>query len=38
MDDLLKQLNPSSSQIQRAKEKQMQHFQSVNKTYPYLEY
>jgi hypothetical protein len=38
MDDLLKQLKPSSSQIQRAKEIQMQHFKNVNKNYPYLEY
>jgi hypothetical protein len=38
MDKLLKELNPSSRQLKEARVKQMQHFQSVNKSYPYLEY
>jgi hypothetical protein len=38
MDKLLKELNPSSAQLQEAKAIQRKHFSSVNKAFPYLEY
>ncbi|MDD5213070.1 MAG: HEXXH motif-containing putative peptide modification protein [Candidatus Gracilibacteria bacterium] len=37
-DLLFKKLNPSKDIILKAKEKQNEHFISVNKNYPYLEY
>ncbi|MDD5770503.1 MAG: HEXXH motif-containing putative peptide modification protein, partial [Candidatus Gracilibacteria bacterium] len=38
MDEMFKNFNPSKELILKAKEKQLQHFQEVNKNYPYLEY
>lgn len=38
MDKLFKEINPSSNIITEAKIKQTQHFNSVNRKYPYLEY
>lgn len=38
MDILFKKLNPSNEIIKRSKEKQIQHFNNVNKNYPGLEY
>ena len=38
MDKLFKEINPSKDVIERAKDKQKQHFNEVNKNYPYLEY
>jgi len=38
MDDLLKQLKPTKEQLLNARKIQEQHFQSVNKNYPYLKY
>ncbi len=38
IDENFKQINPSKDIIQRAKERQIQHFNEVNKSYPYLEY
>jgi hypothetical protein len=38
MDEILKELNPSSDIINKARERQIQHFKQVNLKYPYLEY
>ena len=38
MDDLIKKLNPSKELIKLTKEKQIKHFNDVNKNYPHLEY
>jgi len=38
MDEVLKELNPSKDIINKAKERQIQHFQEVNIKYPNLEY
>lgn len=38
MDKIMKELNPSSEIIKRSKERQIMHFQEVNKNYPHLEY
>ncbi len=38
MDTLMKELNPSSEVIIRAKKRQIEHFKQVNKNYPNLEY
>lgn len=38
MDEILKELNPSKEVINRAREKQIEHFKQVNFKYPHLEY
>ncbi len=38
MDKIFRELNPSSEILKRAKEKQEEHFKSVNLNYPNLEY
>jgi hypothetical protein len=38
MDILIKELNISNDMLSIAKQKQMEHFNSVNKNYPHLEY
>jgi len=38
MDILLKEIKPSKEIIDRAKKRQIDHFNEVNKNYPHLEY
>jgi hypothetical protein len=37
-DVLFKKINPPQESIERAKQRQMEHFAQVNKNYPHLEY